>query len=575
MMTESRKKILLIGNPNVGKSAIFSRLTGARVTISNYPGTTVGFSQGFMKLGAESAGTVIDVPGVYNLQPLCRADDVACNMVTDGDIIVNVIDATNLERNLFLTLELREKNIPMVVVLNMWDETRHKGIEIDLEKLEEELGVPVVSTCGITGVGIKELIEKIRMVKGKEFPVTDRDKKWEEIGRISQTAQVLHYHHHTFLERVEDISTNPVWGLPIAALVVVLSFNVIRFIGEGLIGYVCDPFFEKLWLPVMEKLSSFLSPGSLLHDVIVGKLIDGQIDFFASFGLLTTGIYVPFAAVLPYMISFYLVLGFMEDSGYLPRLATQVDNLMHHLGLHGYAIVPMILGLGCNVPGAMALRLLENRREKFIAATLMAVCVPCMAQIAMIVGLVGERGGGYVALIFGILFLLLIVKGTLMNRLMKGNSPEILWEIPPYRMPQFQAVLKKLWMRISGFLTEAVPFVLLGVLIVNFMYMLGIVAYLSRLFAPLLSGLWGLPSETISAMIMGFLRKDVAVGMLAPLDLTTKQLVIACTILAIYFPCIATFIVMVRELGIRDMLRSAVIMIFTAVSVGAILNILL
>jgi ferrous iron transport protein B len=235
----------------------------------------------------------------------------------------------------------------------------------------------------------------------------------------------------------------------------------------------------------------------------------------------------------------------------------------------------MVLGLGCNVPGALALRLLESRREKFIAATLMAVAVPCMAQIAMIVGLVGARGGAYVAMIFGILLTILIIKGVLMNRFMKGNSPEILWEIPPYRLPRPVAVLKKLWMRVSGFIREAVPYVLLGVFIVNILYVLKVFDFLSRIFSPVLSGLWGLPKETIAAMLIGFLRKDVAVGMLGPLGLTTKQLVIACTILAIYFPCVATFAVMVRELGARDMAKSASLMILTALIVGTVLNIFL
>ncbi|MGB2651448.1 MAG: ferrous iron transporter B [Candidatus Omnitrophota bacterium] len=569
------KKILLMGNPNVGKSAIFSRLTGARVTVSNYPGTTVGFCQGYMNLGKDERGLLIDVPGVYNLETSCKADAICLEMLDQGDIVVNIVDATNLERNLFLTLELRERKVPMVVALNMWDERRHKGIEIDVEKLEKELGVPVIPTCGLTGVGIKRLMVTIRTLQGKEFSPLTKDEKWEEIGKIVDTAQTLHHHHHTFLERLEDISTRPVTGLPIAVLVVVLSFMIIRFIAEGLIGHVFEPLFDKLWLPVIEKLSGALGGSGFLQEILIGKLIDGQIDFGMSFGLLTTGLYVPLAAVLPYILSFYLVLGVLEDFGYLPRLATQVDNLFHHLGLHGYAIIPMILGLGCNVPGAMALRLMENRREKFIAATLMAVAVPCMAQIAMIVGLVGERGGQYVAAIFGILFTLLIVKGLLMNRIMKGSSPEILWEIPPYRMPHPLAVFKKLWMRISAFLKEAVPFVLLGVFVVNLLYMTGVIDIMSRVFAPILSGLWGLPKETISAMLIGFLRKDVAVGMLGPLNLTTKQLVTACTILAIYFPCIATFIVMVRELGAKDMAKAAAIMITTAVIVGTLLNILL
>ncbi|MFC1644172.1 FeoB small GTPase domain-containing protein [Candidatus Omnitrophota bacterium] len=574
-MNGSEKKILLMGNPNVGKSAVFSRLTGARVTISNYPGTTVGFTQGYMKLVEGQTGVVMDVPGVYNLEPVCKADEVALEMVDKGDIIINVVDATNLERNLFLTLELRERNIPVVVALNMWDETRHKGIEIDVEKLEEELGVPVVPTCGLTGFGIKELVERLMGDGRRNFTPLTRDQKWEEIGRIIGLSQTLHHHHHTLLERFEDMSTRPATGLPIAALVVYLAFTVIRFVAEGLINYVLNPVFDRVWLPLMERLSSALGGSGLLHGILIGKLIDGQIDFGASFGLLTTGLYVPFVAVLPYILSFYLVLGVLEDFGYLPRLATQVDNLMHRIGLHGYAIVPMILGLGCNVPGAMALRLLENRREKFIAATLMAVAVPCMAQIAMIVGLVGERGGQYVAMIFGILLVIFITKGLLMNRFMKGKSPEILWEIPPYRLPQPMAVLKKLWMRVSEFLKEAVPYVLLGVFVVNILYMSRVIDFLSWVFSPVLSGMWGLPKETMSAMLIGFLRKDVAVGMLAPMALTTKQLITACTILAIYFPCMATFIVMVRELGARDMAKSALIMILTAVIVGSILNIIL
>ncbi|MBD3426788.1 MAG: GTP-binding protein [Candidatus Omnitrophica bacterium] len=574
-MSGKEKKILLMGNPNVGKSAIFSRLTGARVTVSNYPGTTVGFSQGYMNLTEGERGLIIDVPGVYNLEPSSRADEVSLEMLREGDLVVNVVDATNLERNLYLTLQLRERKVPMVVALNMWDETRHRGIEIDVEKLEKELGVPVIPTCGITGVGIRKLMVTLRELRQKEFPRLSKDEKWEEIGRMVETSQKLHHHHHTFLERLEDISTRPVTGLPIAALVVFVSFQVIRFIAESLIGYVFEPLFDRLWLPVVQAVSGALGGSGILHDVLIGDFINGQIDFGMSFGLLTTGLYVPIAAVLPYIVSFYLVLGVLEDFGYLPRLATQVDNLFHHLGLHGYAIVPMILGLGCNVPGAMALRLMETKREKFIAATLMAVAVPCMAQIAMIVGLVGQRGGQYVAAIFGILFAILLIKGFLMNLLMKGASPEILWEIPPYRLPQPVAVLKKLWMRIYEFLKEAIPYVLLGVFIVNILYMTGVIRIMARVFAPFLSGLWGLPRETISAMLVGFLRKDVAVGMLGPLELTTKQLIVACTILAIYFPCVATFTVMVRELGAREMAKAAGLMILTAIIVGTALNFLL
>ena len=568
------KKILLMGNPNVGKSAIFSRLTGARIIVSNYPGTTVEFTQGQMKIGEERP-IVIDVPGTYALEPTSKAEEVAIRMLREGDLVINIVNATNLERNLYLTLGLLEKNVPVIVALNMWDETKHQGIDIDIEKLEKELGVPVIHTCGLTGEGIKELITRMKETRVLKPMVSSDSDKWERIGKIIERVQRLTHHHHTILQRLEELSIKPLSGIPIALGVIYAAFWAIRFIGEGLITYALEPLFDKVWSPLMLNLGTLLGEETFLHNILIGKLIEGSIDFKMSFGVLTTGFFVPIAMVLPYIISFYLILGILEDFGYLPRLAVMVDNLMHHLGLHGFAIVPMMLGLGCNVPGALAIRLLEGRREKFIAATLMAISIPCMAQIAMIVGLVGQRGGQYLGIIFGTLFILLIVKGLIMNKVIKGTSPEILVEIPPYRIPQFQAVIKKLWMRVAGFLKEAVPYVLLGVLFVNILYALNIIQYFSGLFAPVLTGLWGLPKEAISALIIGFLRKDVAVGMLGPLNLTTKQLIIGCTVLAIYFPCIATFIVLVKELGIKDMLKSAVIMMFVALIVGALLNIIL
>ena len=570
----SIKKILLMGNPNVGKSAIFSRLTGAKIIISNYAGTTVEYTQGKMKIGEERPD-VIDVPGTYTLEPMCKAEEVAVQMLKYGDVVINIVNATNLERNLYLTLELLEKNISVIVALNMWDETKHQGIYIDVPKLEKRLSVPVVPTCGLTGEGIKELVSRMEETKVLDLSPSSDSEKWEKIGEIVEDVQRLTHHHHTFLQRLEELSIKPFSGIAIAIGVVYSAFWAIRLIGEGLITYILEPLFDKVWIPLMLKLSTLLGSDTFLHNVLIGKLIDGTIDFKMSFGVLTTGLFIPIAMVLPYIISFYLILGILEDFGYLPRLAVLVDNFMHHIGLHGFAIVPMMLGLGCNVPGVLAIRLLEGRREKFITATLMAISIPCMAQIAMIIGLVGQRGGQYLGIIFGTLFLLLIVKGLIMNKVLKGASPEILMEIPPYRIPQLQAVIKKLYMRVSGFLKEALPYVLLGVLFVNILYALNIIDLFSKIFAPFLTGLWGLPKEAISTLIIGFLRKDVAVGMLGPLNLTTKQLIIGSTVLAIYFPCIATFIMLVKELGIKDMLKSAAIMIFVAIIVGALLNLVL
>ncbi len=243
--------------------------------------------------------------------------------------------------------------------------------------------------------------------------------------------------------------------------------------------------------------------------------------------------------------------------------------------MHGHGIVPVFLGLGCNVPGALAARTLETRKQRFISATLMAIAVPCMAQIAMIFGILGPYGLVYIFLVFSTLIIIYIAAGLILNRYVKGESPEIFLEIPPYRKPSIITILKKTWMRIRWFLTEAIPFLFLGVLLVNILYAVGFLEWLGTVFAPVTEVWLGLPKESSTALLVGFFRKDLAVGMLLPLGMTPMQLVIATTILAIYFPCVATFAVLVKELGVKDMIKSTGIMIATALVVGSILRLLL
>jgi len=567
-------KILLMGNPNVGKSVIFSRLTGVRVTASNYPGTTVNYSQGFMKLGEETVD-VIDVPGTYTLEPTSEAEEIASQMLNTGDLIINVIDATNLERNLYLTLQLLERNIPMIVALNIWDETKHRGIHIDLDRLTTLLGVPVVPTVAVTGQGIKELVEGIPRATSPDTPVRSSDERWAAVGSIIDQVQRITHRHHTWLERLGDASARPLTGSLMALAILAIAFLVIRFIGESLINYVLDPLFNNLWAPVMLRLSNLLDSGGFFHDILIGRLADGQIEFVESLGLLTTGLYVPLAMVLPYIVSFYLVLGLLEDIGYLPRLAVLMDTIMHRLGLHGYAIIPTMLGLGCNVPAILATRILESKRERFIAATLISIAVPCAALQAMIFGLVGERGWQYVAIIYATLFVVWIILGMILNRFARGFSPELLIEIPAYRLPPWRTVLQKLWMRSTGFLKEAIPIILGAVLVINILYALGVFEAIANFTAPVVTGLLGLPKEAVTAIVIGFMRKDVALGMLAPLGLSSEQLVVGSVVLAMSFPCIATFVILIRELGILNMLKSAGIMIAAALLVGGALNLIL
>lgn len=563
-----------MGNPNVGKSVFFSRVTGVRVIASNYPGTTVNFSKGHMKLAGGQV-EVIDVPGTYSLEPTSKAEEVALEMLEDGDLVINVVDATNLERNLYLTLELLERRVPVIVALNIWDDTKHRGIHIDVQRLEQLLGVPVVPTSAVTGQGIKELVERIPEATSPSTAGRTRDERWTAIGNIIGEVQTLEHRHHTWLERLEDASAVPVTGLPIAGVVLGLSFLVVRFVGEGLIGYVFDPLFERLWQPVMMKLSLLLGSGGFWHDILVGRLVDGEIDFFQSMGMLTTGLYIPFGAVLPYVFAFYLVLGVLEDVGYLPRLAVLLDNLMHRIGLHGYAIIPSLLGLGCNVPAVMATRILESRRERFIAATLISIGIPCAAAHAMIFGLVGAQGAQYVAIVYFTLFLVWLALGFVLNRTVKGFSPELLIEIPRYRLPAWSVMLKKLWMRIFSFLREALPIILAAIFVVGILYTLGVFDAIANLTAPLVGGLFGLPKEAVVAIVVGFLRKDVAIGLLAPLSLSAGQLVVGCVVLSMFFPCIASFVVLARELGPRRLLGATAVMIAATTVVGGLLNLFL
>ncbi|KIE17394.1 iron transporter FeoB [Smithella sp. SC_K08D17] len=567
-------KILLIGNPNVGKSVIFSRLTGIHVLTSNYPGTTVNYTKGSMKLG-ENQVAIIDVPGTYTLEPTCKAEEVALRMLESGNVVINVVNATNLERNLYLTLQLLERNIPLIIALNMWDDTRHQGINIDLEKLRKILGVPIIPTAAITGEGIKALVDNLPNAVSPKMPMRSHNERWAAVGDIIEKVQIVTHRHHTWLERLADASVSSFSGGIIALTVLILAFLVIRFIGESLIGYVFDPLFTNFWAPVLAGLSASLGGGGFLHNILIGTLIEGNVDFVQSFGLLSSGLYVPFAMVLPYIISFYLVLGLLEDTGYLPRLAILADTIMHRLGLHGYAIIPTLLGFGCNVPAILATRILESKRERFIAATLISIAIPCAALQAMIFGLLGPHGWEYVAIVYGTLFAVWIVLGVILRQAVKGFTPELLIEIPPYRLPPWKATLQKLWMRTYEFLMEAVPMILGAIIVINVLFYMGIFETIANFTAPVVNGVLGLPKEAVTALVVGFLRKDVAVGMLAPLALTAGQLVVGCVVLAMFFPCIATFVVLLRELGLINMLKSAAIMITTALIIGGLLNLIL
>ncbi|MBN1114390.1 MAG: ferrous iron transport protein B [Oligoflexia bacterium] len=609
--------ILLVGHPNVGKSVLFSRITGIKTIASNYPGSTVCYMEGNTGYNNENY-KIIDAPGTYSLEPVDDATRVTVSLLKNSQRIINVVDATHLERHLPLTIELIEQKKSMVIALNMSDEARHLGVDIDVKKLSARLGVPVIPTVARTGEGVKELVETVlaqpltresfstalnphpHIPRHNEY--TDkssipagphmhlkRDIVWKNIYEIVESVQTLRHRHHTFRDMLEDLSVQPFWGFIVAVLSLLASFALIRLTGEFLINgsvgifgepwfeipFGIEPVFEKILKPLLMKLSVMLGSGSLAHKILIGNLINGDIDFVQSFGILTSGLFIPIGAVLPYIISYYFVISLLEDTGYLPRLAVFLDSIMHRMGLHGYAIIPTLLGIGCNVPGILATRILETKQQRFITSTLISIAVPCAALQAMIIGFVGRAGLWAVAFIYATLFITWFVVGFILKYTVKGYKPELLLEIPPYRLPSFSALKDKVLGRILAFIKEAIPIVVLSVFIVNVLYMINIFDYIADFFAPLITRLWGMPRESIVPMLIGILRKDVAVGLFAPLNLTVKQLITGSVVLSMFFPCIATFVVLIKELGIVSAMKSTAIMLVVVTVVGSLINLIL
>lgn len=580
------KKILLIGNPNVGKSALFYRLTGIYVVTSNYPGTTVEFTKGYITINGDSI-EVIDVPGTYTIeipdpkkepdasQGLLPAEEVAIKMLdsaiaSNDTVVIQVIDATNLERNLNLTLQLIKKNIPMIIALNFWDEAKHRGIIIDVTRLETLLGVPVIPTVAITGEGIKELKEKIKDAKLSAYKY-ELGERWLKIGEIISCVQKITHRHHSFTDRLGEITIKPATGLPIAILILYLTFAIVRLVGETLTNYILDPFFTAVYLPKIITLITSLNLPKLISELLLGTTPEP----LKSFGILTTGLYIPFVVVLPYLFSFYLVLSILEDIGYLPRLATLLDIIFHRLGVHGYSSIPVILGLGCKVPAILATRILETDRERVITTALIMMSAPCMPQTAMVISILSPYGNKYIFLFFFILIFFAIFASFLINKIMKGETPELFVEIPPYRKPCVSILIRKLWLRLFSFIMEAIPLIIVGVFIAGLLEVTGIANLLARYLGNFVISLLGLPPETTSVLLIGFLRKDISIALLKPFVLTPKQLLIASIFLVLYLPCMATFFIMVKELGLRNSLKIVMILLVSGFAVSNILSLVL
>lgn len=562
------KKIVLVGNPNVGKSLLFSRITRTGTLTANYAGTTIDLKVGHF-FWQDEEYELVDGPGIYSLEEYSQADATALGIIEEADIIVDVLDATNLERNLGLCLKLIGLGKPTIACLNLWDDTAHKGISIDCAALERCLGIPVLPTSALSGEGVSEFVAALGKARPGSIAVAPGE-EWARIGEIVGTVQRLEHRHHSFLERLSDLSIHPIGGIAIALLVLLSTLLVVRYIGEWLSADLFGRIYSKSYGPFIAGLADKIS-----WDMLRGFLIGYGADPLASFGVLTSGVYIAFVQVFPYFFAFYLVFGFLEDFGYLPRLAIVLDRFFHRLGLHGYSAIPVMLGLGCKVPAFLSTRMLTDKREKTLTIVLIFMSAPCLPQTSMIISMGMKYGAGTVLSVFGILLLLALLVNLILGKIWKGTSSDFFSEVPDYRIPSMRLMANKLWIRIKEYFGEVLPMIALGVLIMNLLEIAGVLAFVTRLIQGPVSALFGLPGEIAPIMLLGFLRKDVSIALLAPLALSARQFIVASVFLALYTPCVASFFTLQRETGMKTTLRIVLLVFLSASLVATLLHLCL
>lgn len=579
------KKVVLVGNPNVGKSLLFSRITGIGVVTANYAGTTVAVKVGKFKYN-DFEYELIDAPGIYSLDMSSKADATTLELIKEADVIINVLDATNLERNLNLTLQLTKLEKPMLLSLNLWEDTQHKGITIDCNKLSEILGIDVIPTSALEHEGITEVIEAIEKARPSSLKIDEKlqdgienfcDRNcgsdcmmcnyWSYVGMIVSKVQTLKHKHHTFGESLSDFTLHPIGGLITAIIVLFTTLFIVRTIGESITSYVLEPFYRDIYAPLVFDIEKLIP-----YPVINGLLFGTSSDPLQSFGIFTSGIYIALVLVFPYFFSFYFIFGFLEDLGYLPRLAIVLDNFFHKLGLHGNSSIPIMLGLGCKVPALMSTRVLTTQREKILTVALILMAAPCLPQSAMIVSLGMPFGIHIVLLIFGLLALFSIIVNSLLNLKLKGDSADLFMEIPSYRLPSFKLMSEKLRIRVLDYFAEVLPLIISGVVIMNLLDKFGVIDYLTNALRNPVNKLMGLPPDITSVMLLGFLRKDVSIALLAPLHLCAHQFVIASIFLVLYIPCISSFFTLIKELGVKSAMKVVAIIFSTSIVVAVALH---
>lgn len=573
----ARRTVVLAGNPNVGKSVFFGALTGTYVDVSNFPGTTVEITRG--RCGSDD---ILDTPGVYGIGSFNEEESVARDVILRADVVVNVVDAVHPERDLFLTLQLIDLGLPMVVALNMADEARRQGVAIDRARLEEILGVPVVETVAVERTGIGELIaaldrakvglgdsaldselletaaftgsraEALLVLEGDEqvsarhgmAPGTLRDHIYSSRRtRVNDiVAEVLSAAETGggFAARLSRVMLRPITGIPLLLALLAAVYQVLGvWVAGDVVGITEEALMQGYWEPFVRGIvARVFEVGTVPNTLLAGE-----------FGLLTMTLTYLIGVILPLVAGFYLLMSVLEDSGYLPRIAALADRALTGMGLNGRAVIPLILGLGCVTMGTLTTRILGSRRERFIATALMAIAVPCSAQIAVIAALMARVGPGYAAGYFVALLAVFVGIGTLLNKVTPGVSTDLLIDLSPLRMPRIGNVLRKSGVKVWHFMKEVSLFFLAGAAIISTLQVTGALEAIQTAATPLTVGWLGLPAEAATAFVMGFVRRDFGAAGFFTMNLSSPQLLVAMVTITLFVPCVASIMVILKERG--------------------------
>lgn len=555
-------KIALVGNPNVGKSVIFSAFTGTYVTVSNYSGTTVDVSKGIWKTGQQEF-TVIDTPGVNSLVPHSEDEKVTRGILSKSDItcIVQVADSKNLKRSLVLTLELLELGIPLVLNLNMKDEAMDRGIRIDTKKLAQKLGINVVETIAVTGEGIHKLkeavvkakvppnpLEYFHYQKGAELPhritlMKAREKAAKDIVKecLSSSGELK----KDTAESIGRLTARPVTGIPILVVIMVLMYLFVgKFAASNAVNFFEETVFGKIINPFLINFADRYITIPIIRDFFVGN-----------YGIITMAFTYAFAIIFPIVTAFFLFFGFLEDSGYLPRLSVLSDRVFKAIGLNGRAILPVVLGLGCGTMATLTARILDTKKERILVSILLTLAIPCSAQLGVIMGMLASVSSKAVAVWFFIMLAILIVVGFISSKVVPGAKSPFIQEIPPIRMPQLKNIVIKTLARLKWYLKEAVPLFILGTVLLFILDKVNALKAIDHFLSPLVVHLLGLPEKTAEAFIIGFLRRDYGAAGLYALQkagmLDHIQTLVSVVVITLFVPCIAQFLVTVKERGVK------------------------